>query len=428
MFFIYIVNSGAQELTLSEAIETGLKSNFDILISRNDSSIAAIGNTPGAAGMLPQLNIVGGENQSLNNTVQHTSTGFEIEKSGVKASSYNLSANVTWTLFDGMKMFVERDRLGKIAGLSTVNLHAKIEDEVSKIMIAYYSMMKEQQLLKIARDVLEIAEEKLRITEAKLKAGSIPEVEVMQAKLDLNEKRTALARQESVYANAKVSLNQEMGRNAETDFKVSDSLPVVYKPSYEELKKTSMENNTSLRAYQINSEIARLNLKELKSFQYPKVGLGLNYGLAQTNNQAGLYLLNKNIGLTYGLNFTYNIFDGYNLKNKIRMADVTINSSDLQFHFAQSLVAASLLSAFNTFTADLKILKMEEENSELARSSIEISRSRYRLGKSSLLEFNDAGNKYQDALTRMVSSRYDVKASEVALMKLNGKLVSGINP
>ena len=65
------VNLFAQEkLSLQQAIETGLKNNYSILISKNDLEISKNIVSIGNAGALPQLNLSFSQTNSVNDIKQ----------------------------------------------------------------------------------------------------------------------------------------------------------------------------------------------------------------------------------------------------------------------------------------------------------------------------------------------------------------------
>ena len=76
-------------VTLNSAIDTALKSNFDIRIARINTKINTINNSYGVAGGLPTLNGTGTATNSWYNLKQKTSSGIDITKNGVNSNSYN---------------------------------------------------------------------------------------------------------------------------------------------------------------------------------------------------------------------------------------------------------------------------------------------------------------------------------------------------
>ncbi len=59
IFILLSVSTSAQvPLTLTNAIDTALKNNYDIQIAKNNNQISALNNTYGVAGGLPHLTVV----------------------------------------------------------------------------------------------------------------------------------------------------------------------------------------------------------------------------------------------------------------------------------------------------------------------------------------------------------------------------------
>ena len=83
MKFVYLLflilifpTAKAQEaLSLESAVNMALKNNFDILVADKSAAISKVNNTPGNAGMLPSVAVIGSGNYSLNNRIQKNVDG-----------------------------------------------------------------------------------------------------------------------------------------------------------------------------------------------------------------------------------------------------------------------------------------------------------------------------------------------------------------
>ena len=93
------------QFTIEEAIQLGIKNNYNILVANNNATIAANDNSLGNAGMLPIVDINASTNFANNATKQEFNTGAAVDKAGVKSNSINSGVYLTWTLFNGLKMF-----------------------------------------------------------------------------------------------------------------------------------------------------------------------------------------------------------------------------------------------------------------------------------------------------------------------------------
>src|SRR5215203_3814419 len=109
---IFCLGAAAQVklLTIEEAVATSLANNYDIQLSRNDSSLAALDYAFSNFIFYPRLNANGAYTFNNNNQKQVLADGTKRESTGIKANSATASLNLNWTLFDGLKMFIARKR------------------------------------------------------------------------------------------------------------------------------------------------------------------------------------------------------------------------------------------------------------------------------------------------------------------------------
>ncbi|MBO9634993.1 MAG: TolC family protein, partial [Chitinophagaceae bacterium] len=88
-----------------------LKNNYDIRMSRNDSASYALDNDYAYAAFLPKLNATASKVWNNNAQKQELQNGSKPSASGIRSNNLQASVNLQWTLFDGLKMFVTRDKL-----------------------------------------------------------------------------------------------------------------------------------------------------------------------------------------------------------------------------------------------------------------------------------------------------------------------------
>jgi outer membrane protein len=310
LLLISIQQSHAQEkLSLKDAIGIALKNNYSILISENQTQIISNNNTPGNAGMLPTLGINAAGNKSVNNVKQNYSTGLEVNKDNVSSNNLTAGVALNWTIFDGFKMFATQNKLQELQSKGDLNLKIEIENTVANVISSYFDVVRNNELLKAMEKAIEIYQERVRISETKYNIGSSSKLNLLQAKVDLNEQRSVQLKEKTALGNSKNNLNQLLGRAIETDFVVTDSIIITYHPNQDELKKTLTARNNTLLSAQKDIRIASYSIKELESLRYPKIGLGAGYNFSRVENNAGLFILNQNAGPTYGFTLTWNIFN-----------------------------------------------------------------------------------------------------------------------
>src|SRR4026208_245166 len=86
-------------LTLEEAIAATLHNNYDILLAKNDSMVAAIDYSYRNAALFPRLNGNLGTTWTNNDTKQILSDGTKRESKGLRSNNITAQLALNWTLF-----------------------------------------------------------------------------------------------------------------------------------------------------------------------------------------------------------------------------------------------------------------------------------------------------------------------------------------
>lgn len=415
--------SAQEKLTLQTAIETALKNNYTISITRNEAAIAKNDRTLGNAGMLPNVTLNASGSFANNSTKQEYASGLEVDRDGVKSNNLNTGVALNWTIFDGLRMFAAYNRLGEQSRQGELALKIQVEGTVASIMNAYYDVVRQQQQQKAITDAIGIFEERVKIAEAKLNIGSGNKVDVLQAKVDLNEQRSALLRQKTAINNTKAELNRLLSRDVNTEFAVEDSMVTAYRPRYEELKTSVLRNNSANLFAQRNVAVSRYLLKEVGSQRWPRVGLVANYNFSRSENQAGFALFNQNLGFNAGFTASWTLFNGLNYNRQYKNAQLQLRNEEIRQLDTQRFVETGLLIAFRNFENALEILALEEQTYKLAKENVDIALERFRLASLTSIELKEAQQSLLNSETRLVTARYEAKVAETELMRLNGALV-----
>jgi outer membrane protein TolC len=143
--------------------------------------------------------------------------------------------------------------------------------------------------------------------------------------------------------------------------------------------------------------------------------------LSKTN--AGLFLYNQNVGLNVGLGATWNIFNGEIVRRQIQTSKINTDILRKQEENLWIQIESDLMRAYNQYQTDKELLKLEEENNDVAEENLKISLEKFKLGGSTILELNEAQRSLNTSLNRLTNARYNIKISELQIMRLSGELV-----
>ena len=410
-------------LTLDNAIALALEHNYDIRIARNVREQAANNSSAGQAGMLPRLDLNGAWARTTGSTKQHLSSGLDVDRDN--ATSDNASANValTWTVFDGLRMFATRKKLEELAAQGEQALRIQIENTTANVITGYYDVVQQQQLLRSLARQIAVADEVVTINERKLSNGSGSKLDVLTARTERNALLSEKLATQAALDRAKVDLRNQLALEPTTGYAVEDTVIIAYDPSLEQLKKDAGAQNSVLLLYDRQQRIAELGLKEYQAAHLPIVNLTGAYQFTRQSNNASFLLLNQNLGYTYGITATVPLFNGFRLDTQIKNAKIDLLNAQLDYGKAVAQVNADVFGAYQDLQAAKGVLKLEEENIQAAGEMLAIARERYRVGASNLIEMKDAQATYGQAIRRLAAARNAAKLAETALRKLAGGLV-----
>ncbi|MBI5729677.1 MAG: TolC family protein [Ignavibacteriales bacterium] len=412
-----------QKLTLKEAINIALKNNYDILLAKNDAAISGNNYSLGNAGFLPKIDVTGSQTKTVTDTKQEYSDGRTVDKTGAASNSTNAGVALTWTIFDGLKMFTTYSKLREYKELGDLKLRGQIETSVSDVIQTYYNIVQQKYNYRVAKESISISEERVKLIEEKLSVGSASNLDLLRAKVDLNSDKSNMLNQEVTLNALKVTFNGLLARNVAIDFDVDETIDIKEGLSFTSLKEAAFKNNVDLLQSQKNINISSYDAGISKSDFFPRISLNSGYNYLNSAADANLVRANKSYGYNYGLSFSWNIFNGFNTQLAYQNALITLDKNEIIFQATKIEIESSLLISFKNYEKNLEILKLEEENVSTAKENLDLALEQLKLGSLSPLEFREVQKSYTAAQSRLSSARYAAKMSEKDLLKQSGELL-----
>ncbi len=409
-------------LSADEAVSIALKNNYDILVAHNDAEIAKVNNTPGNAGMLPSVAITGSEDYSLDKVAQRVPGVDTTSLFSEGSNAVDVGVLLNWTLFDGGKMFITKRKLSELETLGNLQLKDQILQTVYNVIVAYYDVVQQKQQLTSYNVVIAYNQDHVNILQTSFNAGLAPKTDLLQAKIDLNVNRESAIRQQTVIIEAKRTLNLLLSRDANTAFYVSDSIPLTFTPDKTRFLEKMYASNTSVLELQKQVAIAKLSLQEIKTLGLPKITLNGGYNAAEADNTAGTELMNRAYGPTIGGTVTIPLYQSGNVVRQISTAKLQLKSTEIQLENVKLQTSIEVQNLLDDFDNQRQLLAIEKDNTALAKENLDISLQRLKQGQSTSLEFKQAEQSYEDALTRYIQIEYGLKVAETKLRQLMAEL------
>ena len=373
---------------------------------------------------MPRVDINAGSSMASNKTRQEFANGLNVNQSGVGSQNLNAGAFLTWTIFDGMKMFATKERLNLLEQQGELSMKLEMEQQIELLTLLYFQAVRQEQLMKGIRATIQVNEERIKLYERKLEIGAGSNVELIQAKLDYNAQKSNLLSQKSLLSEYKSNLLALLKTDANASVEVDTIFEFENIKSLEEIKQKIEQSNQSVMLAKRNVQVQTQLLKESQSLVLPRVGLTSAYNFARNENAAGFSLLNQNLGYNFGVNLSWNIFNGFNTRNQIKVGKFAVQNSQIEVDKMKFTFYNAAFSAYQKMLNDQEILTLEEENIQLAQEALNISLARLKIGLGNYLEIKESQSTYEESITRLVNARYNLKQSETTIKKLMGTLVT----
>lgn len=417
-----------QILTLEQAIDVALKNNFDIRLARNTAELSANDYAYSNFAFVPRLNATAGTTWNSTATKQEFVNGTKRDTSGIKGN--NISGNVTlsWTLFDGLKMFATRNKLQSIRDLGELAIKNQVQNSIATIINGYYNIVQQKQQLKALAEQMSISEERVKLSDAKFSTGLAPKTDLLQSKVDLNAQKALYLRQQTLIEESKGLLNQLMAvPSGAIGYDVIDSIPLNSGLSFSVLQQNIANNNTAIKVQQQNVNISALAIKEHRADYFPVISFnsGYNYNRNTSNAASNAFSpkFNRNGVFNYGLTAAIPIFNGFNVKRQVQNAKIDFDFQNITLDNIKSQVDLSLNNAFKDYEYYKKQVALEEETNDLAHENAMVALERFKQGVSTILEVKIAQQSLEDSFYRLIQARYNAKLAETQLGLLNGALL-----
>lgn len=423
------VKAEAQEVyDLSRCIATGLERNYSIQVIRNREDIAANNLSRGNAGMLPVITTTNRFGGTVNSTTQNLREGGSNLSSNIHNTSGSAGINLGMTIFRGYQVQTTYEKLGELKRMGELNTQMSVENLVSGIVAEYNYYIQQLTLYKNLAYAVSLSKERVRIDEQRYLLGAASKLQLLQSLVYLNADSSRYARQNEVLRASQIRLNELMAaEDVGVSFILQDTLIRIDENLvYEELLDQTLNFNTSLQIASKNQVISELDHKIIESRSYPYMtlssGYTYNYNGFGTGNTSNQHVRGMNYGLTIGMD----IFDGYNRRREKTNALIEVENRRVQYQEVEQAIKADLLTIYYAYQNNIRLLRLEEQNLEVARENLEIALERYKLGNLAGLELREVQKSLLDAEERLISVKYQTKVAEISLKQISGQILDYI--
>ena len=427
ILFLSSIVVAQDNLSLKDAIEIGLKSNYKIQIAGKNIEIAEKNNNWLEAGALPSIKA--NATQSFNWSDNNNPASFIQGTS--QSTSLTYGADLNWVLFNGFKVKISKDKLQYLQEQSEGNAAVVVENTIQSIILGYYNALLQQEKLSAIGKLVQVSADRYNYVSNKKELGVASTFDLLQVKNALLTDSTNFLMQELAFNNALRNLNMLMAIDVEKKFVLSDKLEHTRQLiSLEGLKNRMLSNNQTLKNQYINQSVLKKEKGLMRANMFPV--LSFNSGLNQSiSGFKGTSISGQDINTSgnesfaYYANFslTFNLFNGHkthrafnNLRIQEEIAGLTSNEMELT-------LTNELISIVELYKARTTILNLTDESLKTAELNLQIAKDKFATGSITSFEFRDIQNSYLNTAVTQLEAVYNAISTNTDIIRLTGGII-----
>lgn len=413
-------------LTLEQAMQVALKSNYDIRIQRNSTQQTENSRILKYTYLLPSVDATAGINRAYTNDLIESPATFPGSPSGdYITDSRNAQLSLNWTLFDGFRMFRAMELVDTQGDLGQDQLQAQVEELALKVIQSYYTLTVQHTMLQVLQDQEEISRSRYEKAKMRHEIGRAVRRELLSAEVAWQSDLSALEQQSNAVEQARRNLNQVLGRAPEEGTGVVDSLSMPQTEHSEEyfMQKAS-EKNSTLLSIKKQIELAEQNLGIKKANYWPMLIANGSYGYnwSVSDYDTGSNTERENLTGQVGLSLRWNLFNGLSDHVGVKNARLDQQNAEIQKASWENQLRSLVHKNWLDFQHYSRQMEYDSRAVEAARQNLEISEELFQLGKINDTQFREAQTNYASTQSRRLSTLLNAQISLTMLQQLAGEI------
>jgi len=409
-----------KSMTLEQAKQVALENNISVVQAQNNIDAAQSSVTAAYGRYLPSLSASGGWNRYQNDrpgTDPFFFGGVEIPGASGFSVQNDFRANLSlnYTVFDGFSREANLKRASSNA-VSTEHQSARARQTVVfQVEQQYLNILRTQQLVKVGEENLKRDRRQLeRITESnRVGALSLADVYRQQSQVAVDE--LALINAQNNHAKANADLIALIGMDVSEEYDFSDpSLTALIadaqaevvggeRPRFQGLSQKALMNRPDYMSAEETVRSSESNESGARVGFYPIITAGAGYGISGSEISA----VSENKSLSWGINLSWSIFDGFSTSQAVQTAAVTRRNAEVALVQAERNINVEVKKALLDLDAARKQYEVSQKGLVSAKEDLRIQEERYNLGAGTLLDLLTASAGYVNAEANTVNTTYD---------------------
>ncbi len=398
-------------LTLQQCVDTALANNRNVKQQALNKQSKAIAYQQARNNLLPDLNASAsqdwnfGRSLDINNAYKNTNSS---------KSTFGFSSSLT--LFDGLKMKYNIDARKADMLASDADLLKIQQDIIVSVSTAFLQILMNKELLQIANEQLVLTKAKIEQRKTLVESGKLAEGEIYElVAQEYKEEQNRIQAQNSLKLSL-LDLAQilELENFENLDIQIPENLLDVELQllSAESVYESAISHRPEIKGAEYRLKNNETNVLISKSDYYPTLRLQAQsgtgyYNLNGVNNETFKNQLGQNFTNIVGLNLQIPIFNKFEIKNRVKTAQIGVESSKLEINNTKLELKKSIQQAYYNAIAAKARWDAAQKSEVASREAYRFANQKYDAGRANSYELYQAKNNLTQVLSEQTQAKYE---------------------
>ena len=413
-------------ITLEQALQIALSENVSVKVADMEIQRAQYAKKGSYAALYPQIDMTGAYQRTIKKQVMYMDfdmssimggaggegtelpDGVEIPESGEGAASggsdngggLEVGRWNTWSAGVSAAMPLVNAQLWKSLKISGLDVELAVEkarssrlEMVTQVKNAYFATLLAKEAFEVYKQVYENAVQNLEETEKKYRAQKVSDMELLRAKTTVANAIPNVYNAEGSVILSLWQLKAVLGVDLDMNLDVAGKLEDWSEHMFYDIHQhdsISLDRNTTMKQLAIQAEMLAETIKVQQYANIPSLAVAFNFSYNAMTNDFNFSEYRWTPYSYVGLSLNIPIFAGGKRYHAIRQAKNQYQQVQLQTVNTERQLKIAIRQSLNAMETNMKSYYASKDALAAAQKGYDIVAKSYQVGRSTLIEVNDA--------------------------------------
>ena len=414
-----------KQLTLRECVEIALVNSSTVKKAEHAVRLEGSDLLKSYGQFLPKLSVSAGYTPvSLTRTYSDLSAR-SIAKT--QTERVDLALTTSLNLFNGFQDYASLRAAIKRREAAGFSLFRARQIIIYDVTQAYYQVLLNRELLKIARENLSSSRDQLQLTKRQYEIGIKPVTDFYQQQAETADNELTVIKTENNLRQSGLELLRRLRLDpadeiTAADIPVDSLLDLPLHLDRDRLVSQGLANRKDLQSSTLSTNAAQWDVTRAAAQRYPQLDLtfslntgGYPYYTTTADVPPSSYAyppfsdqLSDLVGYSLSLSMNWSIFDGFLTRYNVEQAKINYLNQGLDAADLKHDIAIDIELAADNYTAAFKQIETARQGLKAAEKAYETVKKKYDLGAASFVEANAAKAALVSARADYSQATYDL--------------------